>query len=48
MQHHNGAIAMAQQELDNGEHSAALDLAQTIIDDQTAEISEMEELLSQL
>nr|WP_294178717.1 DUF305 domain-containing protein [uncultured Schumannella sp.] len=48
VQHHTGAIEMAQQELDNGENPAALDLAQTIIDDQTAEIAEMQELLAQL
>jgi uncharacterized protein (DUF305 family) len=48
VQHHTGAIEMAQQELDNGENADALDLAQTIIDAQTAEIDEMQELLSQL
>ncbi|MGB3909571.1 MAG: DUF305 domain-containing protein [Pseudolysinimonas sp.] len=48
VQHHTGAIAMAQQELDNGENPAALELAQTIIDDQTAEIAEIQELLAQL
>jgi uncharacterized protein (DUF305 family) len=48
VQHHTGAIEMAQQELDNGENPAALDLAQTIIDDQTAEIAEIQELLAQL
>mgnify|MGYP001387704267 CR=1 FL=1 len=48
VQHHTGAIEMAQQQLDNGENPAALDLAQTIIDDQTAEIAEMQELLAQL
>jgi uncharacterized protein (DUF305 family) len=48
VQHHTGAIEMAQQELDNGENSDALELAQTIIDAQSAEITEMQELLSQL
>jgi uncharacterized protein (DUF305 family) len=48
VQHHAGAIEMAQQELSNGENADALDLAQTIIDAQTAEIDEMQELLSQL
>lgn len=48
VEHHTGAIEMSQQELDNGENADALDLAQTIIDAQTAEINEMQELLSQL
>jgi uncharacterized protein (DUF305 family) len=48
VQHHTGAIAMAQQELDNGENEDALELAQKVIDDQSAEIVEMQELLSQL
>jgi uncharacterized protein (DUF305 family) len=48
VQHHEGAITMAQQELDNGENPDAIDLARTIIDDQTAEIAEMQELLAAL
>lgn len=46
--HHTGAIDMAQQELDNGENADALKLAQNISDSQTAEIAEMEQLLSEL
>ncbi|WP_413451265.1 DUF305 domain-containing protein [Georgenia phoenicis] len=46
--HHRGAVDMAQEELDGGENPEALDLAQKIIDDQQAEISEMEELLQGL
>lgn len=47
IQHHAGAIVMAQQELDNGRDRDVLDLAQQIIDAQTAEIAEMEQLLTQ-
>jgi uncharacterized protein (DUF305 family) len=46
--HHTGAIDMAQQELDNGENVDALKLAQNISDSQTAEIAEMEQLLTEL
>ncbi len=46
--HHQGAIDMAQQELDNGENPDALDLAQTIIDAQTAEIATMQGTLATL
>jgi uncharacterized protein (DUF305 family) len=48
IEHHEGAIEMSQQELDNGENADAVDLAQQIIDAQTAEIAEMEGLLSEL
>lgn len=43
--HHQGAVEMAQTELDSGENPQALELAQKIIDDQQAEIAEMEQLL---
>lgn len=46
--HHNGAIEMAQMELDAGENPDALTLAQKIIDAQTAEIDTMQSLLTQL
>ena len=39
--HHEGAVAMAQLELKDGKYQPAKDLAQKIIDAQTAEISEM-------
>lgn len=48
IQHHRGAIQMAQSELGAGKNSAALDLAQKIIDDQNAEITEMQLLLDTL
>lgn len=43
--HHRGAVDMAQAQLANGENPQALDLAQEMIDDQQAEIAEMEEIL---
>lgn len=46
--HHKGAVEMAQTELDNGENPQALELAQKIIDDQQAEIAEMETMLQEL
>lgn len=46
--HHRGAVDMAQTELDDGENPQALELAQKIIDDQQAEITEMEGLLQGL
>ncbi|KJL29591.1 DUF305 domain-containing protein [Microbacterium oxydans] len=46
IEHHNGAIDMAQDEIDNGQNSDAVNLAQTIVDTQTAEITTMEEILA--
>jgi uncharacterized protein (DUF305 family) len=48
VQHHDGAIEMSQQELDNGKNADALKLARQIIDAQRAEIAEMQELLTHL
>ncbi|MEY2848389.1 MAG: hypothetical protein RI885_1054 [Actinomycetota bacterium] len=48
IEHHNGAIEMAQTELDEGEYPEATELAQTIINAQQAEIDEMTEILSTL
>lgn len=45
-EHHRGAIDMAETEVAEGEHAEALDLAETIIDTQTAEVAEIEELLA--
>jgi len=44
--HHEGAIEMAEQQLADGQNPAALLLAQKIVDDQQAEITEMQELLT--
>ena len=46
--HHQGAVEMAEAELDEGENAEALALAEKIIADQQAEIAEMEELLGEL
>lgn len=48
IEHHQGAIVMAQRQLDNGVSLDALELAQAIIDDQTAEIAVMQALLAEL
>jgi len=45
--HHEGAVDMAQAQLADGENPEALELAEKIIDDQEAEITEMQELLGQ-
>lgn len=46
--HHEGALAMADAQLRQGSNPAALDLAQTIIDTQQAEIESMRMLISEL
>lgn len=47
-EHHRGAVEMAEAELQNGADPDALALAQTIIDTQQSEISEMQTLLQQV
>ncbi|WP_336031543.1 DUF305 domain-containing protein [Geodermatophilus sp. FMUSA9-8] len=47
-EHHNGAVDMAQTELSDGQNADAQDLAQQIIDSQSAEIDEMEEILAEI
>jgi len=44
-EHHQGAIDMAQEEIDNGQNTDAVALANKIVTDQTAEISTMQDLL---
>ena len=46
--HHEGAVDMAQTALKDAQNQDVLDLAQQVIDDQTAEITTMQELLTQL
>ncbi|CAM3583492.1 DUF305 domain-containing protein [Occultella aeris] len=46
--HHEGAVEMAQEELSSGENPQALELAETIISDQEAEIAEMEQMRADL
>ena len=43
--HHEGAITMAQQEIDNGQFAAAVEMARNIVSSQQAEITKMQELL---
>ena len=45
IEHHEGAIEMAEVELDEGEHAGTLDLAESIIESQRAEIELMESML---
>ena len=46
--HHDGAIEMAQEEIDNGENPEAIALAGAIVEAQEAEILEMEQMLAEL
>ncbi|PJI53977.1 DUF305 domain-containing protein, partial [Methylobacterium radiotolerans] len=46
--HHEGAVAMAEAEVADGENADAVALAQDIVDAQTAEIAEMKEILATL
>lgn len=46
IEHHEGAITMAQQEIDNGQFPAAIDMARNIVSSQQAEIEEMRALLN--
>lgn len=48
MVHHEGAIDMAQAEVDNGENADVIALAEDIIASQTAEITTMEDILTTL
>lgn len=43
--HHEGAVAMTQDQIDNGGYQPLVDLAQQMLDVQTAEMDEMEQLL---
>ena len=46
--HHEGAIGMSEQQLAEGQNPDALMLAEKIIADQQAEITEMQEILTGL
>jgi uncharacterized protein (DUF305 family) len=46
--HHEGAIEMAQTEVDAGSHPDVIALAQAVIDGQTAEITTMQDLLESI
>jgi uncharacterized protein (DUF305 family) len=47
-EHHDGAIASADKQLADGSHPPLLEMARDIRDSQAAEITEMQQLLSQL
>jgi uncharacterized protein (DUF305 family) len=46
--HHEGAVEMAETEIADGQNADAIALAESIRDSQTAEIAEMEQLLTEL
>ncbi|MEO9249365.1 DUF305 domain-containing protein [Citricoccus nitrophenolicus] len=46
--HHEGAVDMAQDQVDNGQNPQAVQLAEQVIDAQEAEIAEMEQMLGNL
>jgi len=45
IEHHEGAITMAQNEIDNGAFPAAIDMARNIVSSQQQEIATMQEIL---
>ena len=46
VEHHEGAVEMAETEIADGQFNSAVDLAENIVESQTAEIKKMEGLLS--
>lgn len=48
IEHHEGAVDMAQDEIDDGQDSEVVDLARAIVESQTAEIRTMKDLLASL
>ena len=46
--HHRGAVAMAEQEIADGKYAPAITMARSIVDSQTAEIDQMNRLMSSL
>lgn len=47
-EHHRGAVDMAETEIADGQNADAIDLAEQIVESQSAEIDEMETLLTEL
>lgn len=45
IEHHEGAVEMAEDEVSEGEYADAVELAEDIIESQTAEIEQMEQML---
>ena len=48
IEHHDGAVVMAQTEIEDGQNEEAIALARVIVDTQTQEIEEMQQLLGDL
>ena len=48
IKHHEGAISMAQSEIENGEFPEAIELSKTIVESQQNEIDTMNEILKTL
>ena len=48
IEHHTGAVEMAETELDEGKFPGALEMAESIRASQSEEIAEMEQLLDEL
>ena len=46
--HHEGAIEMAQEQIEQGQNPQAVELARQVVEDQEAEIAEMERMLQEL
>lgn len=46
IEHHEGAIEMADDEIEDGAYTAAIEMAEEIVTSQSAEIEQMEELLA--
>lgn len=46
--HHEGAVDMAREQVENGSSPQALELARDVVEDQEAEVDEMETLLERL
>lgn len=46
--HHQGAVTMAEQEISDGKYEPAIEMAQTIVETQNAEIDKMIQLMSTL
>ncbi|MFC8799678.1 DUF305 domain-containing protein [Promicromonospora sp. NPDC057138] len=46
--HHEGAVEMAEEEIESGSDPDAVEMAQTIVDTQTAEIETMQNLLASM
>lgn len=48
IEHHEGAVEMAEEQVENGQNGEAVELAQQIIEAQRAEIQEMQEMQKNL